>query len=137
MRTIMNTKWIATVVVLAATLMGSFSDARAKEGLSEAKMKKKDAARATGDPKTDVAMRVRRYAAIYRLSEADQAKLEQILLAQQKDLADYEKVHGAKIKGVDEQIKKLQDQIAALEKSKDVHRKVLSELKLEIGRAHV
>ena len=131
MKTTMNTKWIAIAVVLAAMLMGSFSDARAKEGSSEAKMKKKDAARATGDPKTDVAMRVRRYAAIYRLSEADQAKLEHILLAQQKDLADYEKVHGAKIKAVNEQIKVLQDQIAVLEKSKDVHRNVRKELALD------
>ena len=39
-----------------------------------------------------------------------------ILIAQQKDLADFEKVHGPKIQAVDDQIKKLQDEISKLAK---------------------
>lgn len=126
-----NTKSIMTLLVLAAAIGVSFLTAQAKDASSSKKAKSKRAAKTSGDPKAIVAYQVRRYASLYRLSEAEQAKLEKILLAQQKDLADFEKVHGSKIKVVDEKIKALRDKIAELEASKGVHAKARKELELD------
>ena len=142
MKTMKNTKWIAIATVLAATLTGSVSDVWAKEASSEAKVKKKSVAKGDAVDKSSVQNQVRRYAANYNLNEADQAGIEKILLAQQKDLADYKKVHGAKIAAIDEQIAKLQDEILKLTKpkqdeirnlakSRDVYLKVRDELALD------
>ncbi|MDP6633904.1 MAG: hypothetical protein QGG42_03325 [Phycisphaerae bacterium] len=127
MKNMKNTRWIAIAVALIATL----ATAQAKEASSEPKIKTKHSAKAAKASNARVDLQVRKYAAIYNLSEDDQAKLSQILLAQQKDLADYEKVHGPKIKVVDDQIRKLQDEINKLQASKQVHAKALRELKLD------
>ncbi|MDP6542820.1 MAG: hypothetical protein QGH60_02450 [Phycisphaerae bacterium] len=118
-------KWIAIAVVLAATLMGPFAD------LAGARGRPAFAAVAAGDPKEIVQQQLRRYTATYDLNDDDQAKIEKILTAQHKDIVDFAKVHGPKIKVVDDQIKKLQDEIRELEKSKSVQLKVLAELQLD------
>jgi len=120
-----NVKWIAITAVLAATLTGLFTD---KAG---ARSKKEFATIAAGDPKEMVQKQLRQYIHAYKLNDDDQAKVEKILIAQQKDIVDFAKVHGPKIKAVDEQIKKLQDEIKELEKTKSVQLKALAELKLD------
>jgi hypothetical protein len=131
-----NTKWIFAAV-LVATLAGSFAIAEAKDP-GETKSKRRDSDKTAVDPTSAVDSQVRRYAVNYKLSEADQAKLKVVLLAQQKDIADYQKSYAPKIQAVDEQIQKLRDQVAALQKSiaeldksKDVYRDVRKELELD------
>ncbi|MBC8373311.1 MAG: hypothetical protein H8E53_06945 [Planctomycetes bacterium] len=132
MKTMKNAKSIAIAIVLAAMLTGSLTAAETRKARLPAKTQKKLSARATRAPgKLTVQQQVWRYTHYYKLNEADQARIEKILLAQQKDMADFNKVHGPKIAAVDEQIKKLKDEIKELEKTKSVQLKVLAELKLD------
>ena len=132
MKIMKNKKSIAITVILAATLTGSLTAAETKKTRLAPKAKKKLSAIATREPgKETVQQQLRRYTYYYNLNDADQAKIEKILIAQQKDMADFRKVHGPKIAAVDEQIKKLQDEISELQKSKSVQLKALEELKLD------
>ena len=131
MNTVKKTKWIAIAAVLAATLTGPLAAARDTDAPVVPKKKKKSPALAVGDSREVVRMQLRRYAVTYGLNDDDQARIEKILTAQQKDLADFAKVHGPQIKAVDDQIKKLQDEITRLEKTKDVHIKARGELELD------
>ncbi len=53
---------------------------------------------------------------------------EKVLIAQYKDLADYDKVHGPKIKAMDDEIAVLQKKIEAIGKRKAVREKTRDEL---------
>jgi len=132
MKTMKNAKLIAIAIVLAAMLTGSLVDAETKEARLAEKMKKKLSARATRAPgKATVEQQLSRYTHYYKLNDEDQARIKKILLAQEKDMADFNKVHGPKIAAVDEQIKKLQDEIKELQKSKSVQLEALKELKID------
>ncbi|MBT3201001.1 MAG: hypothetical protein HN350_13950 [Phycisphaerales bacterium] len=139
MRKIMkNTNFTVSVVVLLAALVCSFmiAEARGPSDRDKSSRKRPSKSEAT------LESQMRRYAFEYKLSEDQQAALLKVLTAQQKDIADYNKVYGTRLQAVDEKIKVLQDEIAAfkkakqaeidkLEKSKDVYKKVRSELALD------
>jgi len=132
MKTMKNKKSIAIAVVLAATLTGSLAAAETKKARLPAKTQKKLSARAIRAPRKDtVQQQVWRYTHYYKLNDDDQARIKKILIAQEKDMADFNKIHGPKIAAVDEQIKKLQDEIRELQNSKSVQLKALKELKID------
>jgi len=123
-----------TVVAALMTVTASYSISLAKEASPEsreAKIKRKVSSKSAKASEVSIDLRVRKYAATYDLSKDDQEKIRNILVAQQKDIADYQKVRGAKIKAVDDQIQQLRDQIAELEKSKKEHIEVRRELGLD------
>ena len=116
-----NTKLTVITVLLAMMLTVSYSDAREKDASSDVKKKSKRSDKSARASKSSAEYQVRRYAAIYGLSQESQDKLTKIFEAQQKDLTD-------KLR---EQIAKLHEQIAELEKSKGDSVKALKELKLD------
>jgi len=92
-----NAKLIAIAFVLTATLACSFSVAKDKTASSrpvKVKPRRSSRTKVPSDPKAYVAMQVRRYAVTYGLNKAEQAKIEKVLLAQQKDLADLDRSRG-------------------------------------------
>jgi len=79
-----------------------------------------------------------RYVYYYKPTDEQKAKLEKVLKAQQKDLDDFDKTRGPKIKAIDEQVAgvnkkigELKKEIAALEKQKAVHTKARDELLID------
>ncbi|MDP6044108.1 MAG: hypothetical protein QGG25_00755 [Phycisphaerae bacterium] len=133
-----NTKLTVITVLLAMMLTVSYSDAREKDASSDVKKKSKRSDKSARASKSSAEYQVRRYAAIYGLSQESQDKLTKIFEAQQKDLADHQKLYGPKNQAIDEQtdklreqIAKLHEQIAELEKSKGDSVKALKELKLD------
>jgi len=79
-----------------------------------------------------------RYVYYYKPTDEQKAKLEKVLTAQQKDLDDFDKTRGAKIKAIDDQIAgvnkkigELKKEIAALEKHKAVHTNERAELLID------
>ncbi len=74
----------------------------------------------------------------YKPTEDQKAKLKEVLIAQYKDLSDYDKVRGPKIKALDDEIAAVQKKIAelekeveAIEKRKAPHAKARAELLLD------
>ena len=132
MKIMNNKKSIAITVVLAATLTGLLAAAETKKVRPASETQKRLSARATHAPgKGTVEQQLLRYTHHYKLTDDDQARIKKILTAQHKDIADFNKIHGPQIAAVDEQIKKLRDEISKLEASKEVHAKALSELELD------
>gem|GEM_PF-1655379 len=132
MNSMKKTKLIAIAIVSVATLIAPIKAAETKEARLASKMTKKLSAIATrASGKLNVEQQLLRYTHYYNLNDEDQARIKKILTAQQKDIADFKKIYGPKIAAVDEQIKKLQDEIRELQKSKSAQLKVLEELKLD------
>jgi len=74
----------------------------------------------------------------YKLTDDQKAKAEKVLIAQYKDLMDFDKTRGPKIKAIDDQIagvnKKIDElnkEIAALARQKAVYSKARAELRLD------
>jgi len=68
---------------------------------------------------------------MYKGTDEQKAKLEKVLLAQEKDLADHDKVYAPKIKAVDDKIAALQKEIDALKTGKAEYTDKRAELLLD------
>jgi len=124
-----NTKHIAIILVLIGVLCGTFA-------LAQTAVPKADDFRAKAEAAVKEQLRQLVYS--YKPSEDQKAKLKEALIAQYKDLSDYDKVHGPKIKALDDEIAviakkrdELKAEIAAIEKRKAAHAKVRAELLLD------
>ncbi len=124
-----NTKRIAITLVLIGVLCGTFA-------LAQTAVSKADDFRA----KAEAAVRDRlgQLISYYKPTEEQKTKLKEVLIAQDKDLSDYDKVYGPKIKTLDDQIaaitkkrEELKAEIATLEKRKAAHAEVRAELRLD------
>jgi len=125
-----NAKRIAVTLLVSAVVCGTFAKAqtakpakpvdwraRAKEAIKESMYK---------------------YVHYYKPGNEQKAKLEKVLIAQYKDLLDFDKTRGPKIKEIDEKIAgvnkkidELKKEIAALEKQKAVHANERAELRID------
>ncbi len=112
-------KQIAVIVVLAGIFCATFALAQT------AKTKTDDfQARATAATAEMCARLIRYYAA----RDDQKEKIKEVLIAQFKDLEDFDKVRGPKIKELDAEIAELQKKIEAIEKQKAVHAAARTEL---------
>ena len=94
MKIMNNKKSIAIAIVLAATLTGSLAAAETKKVRPASNTQKKLSARATRVPrKRTVQQQLFLYTHYYKLNDDDQARIKKILIAQQKDMADFNKIH--------------------------------------------
>ncbi len=124
-----NAKRIAIIVVLAGVFCGTFALAQTAKTKTDDFKAKAEAATA------EMLSRLIRY---YSATDDQKVKLKEALVAQYKDLADYDKVRAPKIKALDDEIAvvtnkiaELQKEIAAIEKRKGVHEKARAELLLD------
>lgn len=144
-----NMKPVAAALVAGVVLCAAFAPARTKAPGGAKTTVKTGTVDWQTRAKAAIQETLRKY--IYRYKpEADQkAKLEKVLLAQYKDLADHDKIYAPKIKTADEKIAEanekiavlqkgiaskvavLQEEIAALKKQKVVYSKGRSELLLD------
>ena len=134
----MNIKLIAAALVVSTTFFATFALAQ-----TQAPARATPAAKTqTGDwqsrAKAAIAPTLQKYRYQYKLAADQQAKLEKVLIAQYKDVMDFDKIRAAKIKAVDDQIaavnekvEVLNKEIAALEKNKAVYSKERAELLLD------
>jgi len=112
-------KRIAVIGVLAGILGGTFALAQT------AKTKTDDfRTRATAATAEMYARLIRYYAA----RDDQKPKIKETLIVQFKDLEDFDKVRGPKIKALDAEIAELQKKIEAIEKQKAAHAAARTEL---------
>jgi Spy/CpxP family protein refolding chaperone len=124
-----GTKHIAITLVLIGVLCGTFA-------LAQTAVSKADDFRAKAEAATKE--RLGQLIYYYKPSEDQKAKIKEVLIAQYKDLSDYGKLYGPKIKALDDEIaaiakkrEELKAEIAALEKRKAAHAEVQAELRLD------
>jgi hypothetical protein len=81
--------------------------------------------------RTDSKYVMYKYIRMYKGTDEQKAKLEKVLLAQKKDLADHDKVYTPKTKAVDDKIAALQKEIDALKAGKSEYTDKRAELLLD------
>ena len=135
-----NTKRILVTIVLIGVFCGTFALAQTAKTVvkTPAELFREKAEAATSRALTQ-------FITSYKPSDAQKAKLKEVLVAQYKDRADYDKVYGPKIKVLNDEIavvnkkvaelnKKIaehQKEIAAIEKRKAVYASVRHEQRLD------
>jgi hypothetical protein len=128
-----NTKRISVIVVLVGVFCGTFALAQTAKTVvkTPAELFRAKAEAATSKTLSNLIY-------YYKPSDAQKAKLKEVLVAQYKDRADYTKVYAPKIKALDDEIAAVNEKIAALkkeivaiEKRKAAHAAVRDELRLD------
>jgi len=129
MRDMKNTKRIAITLVLVGVFCGTFA-------LAQTAKPKTEDFRATAEAATKEELGRLTY--YYKATADQKAKLKEVLVAQYKDLTDYDKIRVPKIKVLDDEIAavqkkiaELEKEVAAIEKRKAVHTKARAELLLD------
>jgi len=118
-----NIKWIAVALVVGTTFCATLAPAQAKAPVRGKTTAKTDTADPQARAKAAIASTLTKYTYRYKLAADQKAKLEKVLLAQYKDLADHDKIYAPKIKAVDDQIAAVNVKVAALQKQIEEIRK--------------
>ena len=111
-----NEKLIAIVLVVGMAFCATLALAQTKAPVRGKTIAKTDAGDPQARAKAAIAPTLMKYTYRYKLAADQKAKLEKVLLAQYKDLADHDKIHAPKIKAVDDQIAAVNVKVAALQK---------------------
>ena len=129
MRDTKNTKRIAIILVLGGVFCGTFA-------LAQTAKPKIEDFRATAEAATKEELGRLTY--YYKATPDQITKLKEVLIAQYKDLTDYDKIRVPKIKALDDEvaavqkkIAELEKEVAAIEKRKAVHTAARAELLLD------
>jgi len=139
-----NVKWIAAILVISSVFCGTLALAQPKATRKPAKPTRtvRVPTARTSDrwarTRGTIEERLRRYVYSYKPSDEQKAKLEKVLKAQEKDLADFDKTRGPKIKAIDDEIAvvnkkidELKKELDTIQKRKTVYSKARAELLID------